>query len=151
MISTGTTTSARAARQFFYSARFAPDVPAVSDVEYRALIRAVLQSNPRSKAPSAHPVVIPGYPDLRSFSRDQERALKQELGGRLAAYVQRGNWRIVYPFAPRQQRATARDLIQDLRRGHPPIVHLVNFPKIDINHALMVFGFEEDRFAIDRK
>ena len=138
----------RATRQFLYAARFAPDAPPVSEAEYRARVRTVLESDPRREGPSAPPVTIPGYSDLRSFSRAFEGILKHETAGVAAAYLQRGNWRMIFPFAPRQQRATARELVDDLARGHPPIVHLVNFPSIDINHSLLVFEAEETPLEI---
>jgi len=89
----------RAARLFFRVAHFDRDAPKVSEAEYRERVRAVLASNPRDERPASEPVAIPGYADLRSFSRDHDALLKQEIGGRLAAYLQRGNWRLIFPFS----------------------------------------------------
>lgn len=132
----------RSARQFFRAARFSADADPVSEEEYRARVRAVLRSDPRADAPASAPVLIPGYPDLRSFSRAHERLLKQELGGRIDSYLQRGNWRMILPFFRRGQRSTAETLLERLRRGSLPVVRVVNFPVIDINHALLVFAAE---------
>ena len=82
-------------------------------------------------------------PDLRSFSLERDELLKDELAGVWTGFRQRGNWRMIFAFSPSQQRATARELVEDLRRGHLPIVHIVNFPRIDINHTALVFAFEE--------
>lgn len=135
-------TMSRGVRQFFYGASFDPQQPPVSDEEYRRLIEKVLDTNPRQTHPSHDPVTIPGYSDLRSFSQDHAPAIQKALGGRWRGYAQRGNWRMVYPFAPRQHRATAAELVSDLAMGHPPIVRLVNFPRVTINHSVVVFDVE---------
>lgn len=133
---------ARIARQFFRSARFAPERPKLSEVEYRDRVRQVIDGDPRDEAAPGPAVVIPGYAGLRDFSAAEEALLKQQLGGRWRSYVQRGNWRMVFPFAPRQQRATANELAADVARGHPPIVRLVTFPHITVNHTVLVYEAE---------
>ena len=132
-----------AVRQFLLAARFEPASPRLSDAEYRARVRQVLATDPRAEGPSATPIPIPGFADLRSFSREHDALLKELAGGFLATYLQRGNWRLILPFLPSQQRATARELREQLEREQLPIVHVVNFPNIDINHALLLFEAEE--------
>ena len=134
---------ARATRQFRHSARFAPERARVGPEAYRQLIRGVLATNMRRETPAPDPIIIPGYPDLRSFSRDYDDLFKAEIGGIWRSYLQRGNWRMIFPFSPRHQRATARDLTRSIQRAHLPIVHLVQFPKITINHTLLLFAVEE--------
>jgi hypothetical protein len=128
----------RSARQFFHAARFSAGRP-LSEAEYRERVRAVLASDPRSDAPAAAPIVIPGFADLRGFSRAHERLLKEELGGPAASYLQRGNWRMILPFSRSGQRSTVEALQGRLAGGGLPVVRVVNFPVIDINHALLVF------------
>ena len=131
----------RSARQFFDAAHFSPGAP-LTEEEYRERVRAVLASDPRADVPAADPVDIPGFADLRSFSLAHERLLKEELGGTAASYLQRGNWRMILPFLRREQRATAEALLERLGRGGLPVVRAVNFPVIDINHAVLVFDAE---------
>jgi hypothetical protein len=131
----------RSVRQFFHGARFTGAGPA-SEAEYRALVRAVLATDPRDEAPAAAPIRIPGFADLRSFSRAHERLLKEELGGSAASYLQRGNWRMILPFSRQDQRATAEALEARLAHGGLPVLRAVNFPVIDINHAVLVFDAE---------
>ena len=50
---------------------------------------------------------------------------------------------MIFPFAARQQHGTARELLAEITRGHPPIVHLVNFPHITINHTVLIFHGED--------
>jgi hypothetical protein len=128
----------RSARQFFHAARFGAGEP-LTEAEYRKRVRAVLASDPRADAPAAAPVLFPGFADLRSFSHAHERLLKEELGGSSASYLQRGNWRMVLPFSRGSQRSAAAALQERLARGGLPIARVVNFPVIDVNHALLVF------------
>jgi hypothetical protein len=142
------TVMSRTARQFFYGARFDEEAPKVGADEYRELIRRVLSTNPRLDRPIESPVLVPGYADLRSLSVDHEDALKEELQGRWTGYFQRGNWRMIFAFSPGQNRATARGLVEDTRRGHLPLVHIVNYPDIDINHTVLIFDHEESPLQI---
>lgn len=138
----------RAARQFLVHARFEPDAPRIDRQGYADLVARVLARNPRRKLPDAEPVVIPGYAGLRELSEDHEDLLKRAIGGPWRSYVQKGNWRMIYPFLRFQQQRTADDLVDDLRRGEPAIVHVVRFPKITINHTVLVFDAEETREEI---
>ena len=142
------TVMSRTARQFFHGARFEENAPPLAPGDYRDLIRRVLSTNPRREQPADAPVVIPGYADLRSLSTDYEALLKEELQGRWTGYFQRGNWRMIFAFSPSQNRATARGLVEDVRRGHLPLVHVLNYPAIDINHTVLIFDYEESPLQI---
>ncbi|MGI9590074.1 MAG: hypothetical protein ACR2P8_01800 [Myxococcota bacterium] len=133
---------ARGARQFHRSARFDPAGPVLAEAEYRTLVRRVLATD-RNAERFAPTVVIPGYADLREFSAAHEDLLKEESGGRLRSYTQRGNWRLLMPFSPRGQRELSRRLVAELASGRLPIVHLANFPGVNINHTVVVFRAEE--------
>jgi hypothetical protein len=143
---------ARVVRQFFYNARFAPELPGVTPAEYEELARRVLERDPRQQGATLDRVVIPAYADLRAFSSDRDEFMKQLLGGAWRSYVQRGNWRMVFPFAPGQQRSTADEIVAELERGELPIVHLVTFPKVGVNHTVLVYGARasatEKRFSV---
>lgn len=134
---------ARVVRQFFQSARFAEDLPAATPAEYDELVRRVLDRDPRRQETARDPIVIPGYSDLRSFSADHAGILREGLGGVWRSYVQRGNWRMIFPFAPRQQRKTAEEMAAELAAGELPIVHLVTFPREGVNHTVLVYGVRE--------
>jgi hypothetical protein len=142
------TVMSRTARQFFYGVRFEENAPKLAPDDYRSLIRRVLSTNPRHEQPAESPIVIPGYADLRSLSIDYEVLLKEELQGRWTGYFQRGNWRMIFAFSPSQNRATARGLVEDTARGHLPLVHVVNYPAIDINHTVLIFAYEESPLQI---
>src|SRR5882724_2369781 len=134
---------ARSTRQFFVNARFDPGQPMADERTYRRLIRKVAASNPRKSLPEGRKILIPGYPDLRSFSRAQEKLLKAESGGAWHSYFQRGHWRMVFPFSRRHQQQMAQQLLKHLETNAPLIVHVVTFPVILINHSIIVFEAEQ--------
>lgn len=133
----------RAVRQFFYHARFDPGLPVVEEAAYRRLIRQVVARNPRR--PSAEPgrIVIPGYACLRALSQAHAGLLKAECGGPWESYFVRSHWRMVFPVWGWQQERTALRLRQHVRQHSAPTVHLFRFPRITINHGIVLFGFEE--------
>jgi hypothetical protein len=143
---------ARAARQFFQHARFEPALPQADEATYRARIRQVISTSPRTYLAENERIVIPGYTNLFDFSRSWEALLKAECGGAWQSYFQRGHWRMILPFSREHQRAAAEDLAESIRRNRPPLVHLAKFPQLTINHAVVLFGVEESekeiRFAV---
>jgi hypothetical protein len=134
----------RSVRQFFQHARFVPDAPRVDHDTYRSLIQQVVGTDPARVWPEDDRVLIPGYRNLREFSRAHEDLLKEECGGAWRSYVQRGHWRLVFPFSRRHQEDMAGSLVEALNRNRPPVVHLIRFPNLSINHALLLFTCEDD-------
>jgi hypothetical protein len=134
---------ARAARQFWVHAVFVPDAPPVSRAEYEALAGEVLARDRRQKTPAPDPVVIPGYADLNAFSIDHAVFLQSAVGGAWETYVQRGNWRMIFPFSQRHQQRTAETLLAEVQGGQPALVHVLRFPKVMLNHVVLVYGAEE--------
>jgi len=134
---------ARAARQFLYHARFQPDQAALSAAEYRRRIRQVIWRNPRVPSAPERRVAFPGFAGLRAFSQAWERLLKDACGGAWRSYVLRSHWRMVLPLTRRHQERTAARLRERVAQGVPPIVHLVRFPQLTINHGMVLFGAEQ--------
>ena len=130
---------ARSARQFFENARFDATKPVATVETYRRLIRHVVSVDPSRPLPESKKIVIPGYANLREFSAGQEQPLKEECGGAWQSYVQRGHWRMVFPFSRTHQDHTAEELVADLKQNRPPVVHVVRFPQLTINHAVLLF------------
>jgi hypothetical protein len=128
----------RAARQFLYHARFDPAAPRASDAAYRGMIRAVLDRDPR-QPPSVDRVVVPGFTGLREFSQERTALLKEECGGAWRSYVMRSHWRIVVPVMRRHQHRTAARLLDEVEDGSAPIIHLLRFPSLAINHGMVLF------------
>lgn len=140
---------ARSAKEFYAHARFDPAAPPVPVETYEKLIRTVVQRSARRVSPEEKKVVVPGYPDLRSFSAVWAPLFRERCGGAWQSYFQRGHWRMVFPFRRSYQERLARQLQKD---PQPEVLHLVRFPQLTINHAVVVYGAEADdaeiRFAI---
>jgi hypothetical protein len=134
-------TMARLARQFWANARFDPAAPVADETTYERLVTQLIDSDARR--PVTPPVVIPGYPDLRAFSAEHRDLLKRVMAGPWQSYLQRGNWRMIFPFTPSQQRAEAARLLEGLAHGWPPVVHVLRYPFTTINHLVLVYAVEE--------
>lgn len=134
---------ARSARQFFLHARFDPSLPRVAEGEYRTLIQRVARSSPGHGDAEVGRVVIPGFANLREFSRAQEGLLKAECGGAWQSYFQRGNWRMVFPFTRRHQARSAEGFLAAIRRDDCPVAHVLRFPQLTLNHAILLFDARE--------
>ena len=106
-------------------------------------MRAVVSRSPRRAGLETGRVVITGYAGLRSLSQAQEALLKAECGGAWQSYALRSHWRMVFPISRRHQARTARQLVRAFQENPAPIVHVFRFPRITINHGLLLFGFEE--------
>jgi len=139
---------ATATKQFFFNARFEPDKPIGDDRTYRKLIRQVVSSSLRKPADEDKRILLPGYPDLRSFSRAHEQLLKDNCGGAWHSYFQRGHWRIVFPFTRHEQQNMSKQLLEHLAKNQLLIIHVVRFPALTINHALLLFDAKESEKEI---
>ena len=133
----------RSARQFFQHARFDASLPPVDETEYRRLIKEIISRDPVRDSADSERVIIPGYPDLRRFSEAHEQVLKDTCGGAWQSYFQRGHWRMILPFSRKGQAEESEALAAAVRSNRPPIVHVVTFPRILINHALLLYEVQE--------
>ena len=138
----------RSARQFYYHACFRPELPAVEVDAYRRLVREIVSRSPRRASVEAERVVVPGYDGLRSFSQAHEPLLKAECGGPWASYFLRSHWRMVFPVWARHQEQMMHQLKQALRERPAPVVHLFRFPRITINHGIVLFGASESELDV---
>src|SRR5262249_38046612 len=134
---------ARSARQFFENAKFDPTQPIAGEADYRRLISRVVSVDPSHPLPDSKKIVIPGYANLHEFSAAQEHLLKAQCGGAWQSYFQRGHWRIMFPFSRAHQERTAKQFLTDLRENRPPVVHVIRFPQLTINHAVLIFDAKE--------
>jgi hypothetical protein len=112
------------------------------------LIREVVSRSPRRPGAESKRIVIPGYDCLRQFSQAQEQLLKAECGGAWQSYFLRSHWRMTFPITRHQQARMARQLVGAFAEKPAPIVHLLRFPQLTINHGIVLFGFHETERAI---
>ncbi len=129
----------RVARQLFHHARFEPGEALADDPTYRRLIRAVLARPSRRSSALEERVVIPGYAGLRELSAAREPMMKAACGGAWRSYVQHSHWRIVVPVSRAHQHRTAGELLNAVAEHGAPLVHLLRFPSLAINHGMVVF------------
>jgi hypothetical protein len=133
----------RSVRQFLYHARFDAGLPVADAQTYRQRIREVVSRSPCRSSPEPERIVIPGYSGLRSFSQAQEPLLKAECGGAWQSYFVRSHWRMVFPVPRWHQERTASRLVRALASGTPPIVHVFRFPRVTINHGIVLYSSAE--------
>jgi len=131
---------ARTARQFYYHARFDLAQPTATEAVYRRLIREVVARNPRTPCSPGQCIVFPGFASLREFSTQWERLLKSECGGAWRSYMLRSHWRMVFPISRMHQAQTAERLEKAIQGRDVPIVHLIRFPRLSINHGMVLFS-----------
>ncbi len=140
---------ARSARQFLYHGRFEPELPVADAHTYRRKIGEVVSRSPRRPGGEAGRIIIPGYDCLRAFSRAREALLKAGCGGPWQSYLLRSHWRMVFPVWRRHQARVARQLMKSLRERSAPIVHLFRFPRVTINHGVVLFSAAEREGRIE--
>lgn len=134
---------ARSVKQFFEHAHFDPAQPVADADTYRRLIDRVISTSTSRTLADSNRIVIPGYADLRSFSETQASLLKSECGGAWHSYFQHGHWRMIMPFTRHHQEGMANQLLAAVNANRAPVVHLVRFPQLTINHAVVLFGATE--------
>lgn len=141
---------ARGVRQFQQFARFDAARPKLDHAGYVALVRRVAARAPWEPAlPSAERVLIPGYADLREFSRTEESAVKEGLGGRFWTMVHWTNWRVGFVVTRAHQENVAREIVEELRAGRLVQLLITNWPKPELNHTVVAFAAHDTGAGID--
>lgn len=139
----------RATRLFFDHARFAPELPQTDADICRKLVREIISRSPRRVCAESERIVIPGFDGLRSFSRAREALLKAECGAAWESYFLRSHWRMIFRVSGRFQEKMAEKLKRSLRRRGAALVHLFRFPRITINHGIVLYGFAESEQEVE--
>lgn len=141
---------ARGLRQFFVFARFEPEAPKLGRGAYVERVRQVVARAPwREPLPLDERIVIPGYASLREFSRSEESAVKEGLGGRFWTWVHWTNWRVTWPVTRGHQQHVAQEIVDEL--GHGRLVQLLvtNWPKPELNHTVVVYEARRSARALE--
>jgi hypothetical protein len=55
---------------------------------------------------------------------------------------------MIFPFSRHQQAQVAEQLAACLETSGPAVVHVVRFPQLTINHALLIFGARQTETGI---
>jgi hypothetical protein len=139
----------RAVRLFFDHARFAPELPPADPETYHRLVRSVIARNPRRPGTEAERIIIPGFEGLRAFSVAHAAVLKAECGAAWESYFLRSHWRMIFRVSGRFQEKMAKKLKRSLQRRSVALVHLFRFPRITINHGIVLYRFGESAETIE--
>jgi len=132
---------ARGARQFFQFARFDPTAPRLDHAGYVERVRRVVARSAWKPAlPPDDRVVIPGYENLREFSRAEEAAVKEGLGSRLWTWLHWTNWRIGWPVTRAHQAHVLEEIERELAAGRLVQLLVTNWPIPELNHTVIAFA-----------
>lgn len=126
----------RAVMQFRQFARFAPERPRVSREEYARLVRKISRIPVWSRGPCER-IVIPGFRDLRSFSKAHQSMLQENLGGAATSFLRVGNFRMAMGHPRIGQSWAACWLVDSMREHKLRAVYLARFPSM--NHCVVVY------------
>jgi len=133
---------ARLTKEFHLHAKFVPEAPPLGEPALRERVRRIVSLGPRRTRSGDPRVEVPGFADLWELSGTHAGLLREEGGSSWRSYFQRGNWRMVLPFWGALREAEARRLAATIAGGHVAVVHLVDFPSLRLNHAVLVHGVE---------
>jgi hypothetical protein len=128
----------RSLLQFQRFAEFRPDLPPLSENEYRSRVRELVRI-PAWSSGSATKVQFPGYPDLYSFSAAHSLMLQKNLGIWWPSYWRVGNWRIVFPVPRSGQERLAHWLQNRLDNGNVEAIYITRMKPI--NHCLVAYRY----------
>ena len=128
----------RSALQFRKFAEFDASRPKLDDATCRRLVRTISRI-PIWLPQTGRKIVVPGYADLRSFSKAKPKMLQDELGAWWPNYFRFGNWRMAFPFPRSWQAKLSRELQKTVDRGRVQAVFITRFRPI--NHCVIVFDY----------
>jgi hypothetical protein len=132
-------TMVRAVLEFYQFAEFRPDLPKVSDAEYRDIIRKLSRIPPWSSGPTKK-IQIPGYADLHTFSFDYRVPIQNNIGQWWPPYLRIGNWRTVFPALRANQKDLANWLRRELDGGRIRPVFITRGFRT-LNHCLVAYSY----------
>ena len=131
----------RTAMQFHKFARFDPRGVPLNDKELAARIRKVTRRAPSHEAlPVNQRINFPGYANLRELSKGRAHVFQENIGSGFANYFRPGNFRMFFQHSPKYQEKTHAHLDAALARGDLFVGYLSTYPKLSINHAVLVYA-----------
>jgi hypothetical protein len=136
----------RAALQFHKFAKFDRQNPPLNDTELATRIRQVARHGPWHPAlPADQRVNFPGYANLREMSKARPKILQQNIGSGFATYFRLGNFRMFFEHSVKYQEKTHAHLDAILGRDDLFVGYLSTFPRLTINHAVLVYTRQPNR------
>jgi hypothetical protein len=131
----------RTAMQFHKFARFDPASVPLTDQELGKRVRAVARRKPWLEVlPENQRIVFPGYSNLREISRARTQVFENNIGSGFMSYFRPSNIRMVFLESKGYQEKTHQNLDAALARGDTFVAFLTTYPKMSINHAVLIYG-----------
>jgi|GEM_PF-1550120 len=132
---------AHVARQFFLHARFEPAQRPPGTEARIALVRQVLKRDASEPSRDDRRVVIPGYANLREFSRLQGHLLRAESW--LVCRCENRAPLVTRAFGGDSGKdAAVKELLTSVTANRPALVRLYRRHALHYNRSLLVFGSE---------
>jgi hypothetical protein len=136
----------RTAMQFRKFARFDPHGVPLNDQELAQRIRAVARWAPWLEVlPHDQRIVFPGYSNLREISKARTQVFEDNIGSGFMSYFRPSNIRMVFLGSKGYQEKTHQNLDATLARGDTFVAFLTTYPKMSINHAVLIYGRKRSR------
>lgn len=133
---------AQVARQFFLHARFEPAATPPTSERRIALVREVLGRNSAEMSAETQRVLIPGYANLREFSRLQGHLLRAESW--LTCGCEHRAPLVKKAFGGSDGGRVAARLTATVAAHRPALVRLYRQRQLRYDRALLVYGARED-------
>ena len=131
----------RTVMQFRKFARFDPRGVPLNDQELAARIRMVAhRASWREALPENQRIVFPGYANLREMSKARTQVFQETIGSGFITYFRPGNGRMFFEHSRKYQERTHANLDAALSRGDLFVGYLSTYPKLSINHAVLVYA-----------
>jgi len=136
----------RTVMQFRKFARFDPAGIPLDDNQLRSRIRAVSRHFAwQEPLPENERIVFPGYANLRQMSNARAEVFKENIGSGFITYFRPSNGRMFFQHSRKYQDRTHANLDAALSRGDLFVGYLSTYPKLSINHAVLVYAREKLR------
>src|SRR5437870_3110600 len=136
----------RTAMQFRKFARFDPHGVPLKDQELALRIRSVARRKPWLEVlPENQRIVFPGYSNLREISKSRTQVFENNIGSGFMSYFRPSNIRMVFLDSKGYQEKTHQNLDASLARGDTFVAFLTTYPKMSINHAVLIYGRKKSR------
>jgi len=130
----------RAALQFLKFARFHPGgEPLAHDELARRIKQVCVRPVWMPPLPRETKIVFPGFANLREISASAAGLFQDNIGAAWPIYFRPGNFPICIPVSPKGKAKLNDQMLRDLEMGYPTPLWIYNFPKLDINHTVLVY------------
>src|SRR4029453_10127245 len=118
----------------------------LTDQELSQRIRAVARRKPWLEVlPENQRIVFPGYSNLREISKTRTQVFENNIGSGFMSYFRPSNIRMVFLESKGYQEKTHQNLDAVLARGDTFVAFLTTYPKMSINHAVLIYGRKKSR------